>query len=73
LLALAKSVGLAPSLRLWPLAFSLLVSRPAFYCIQLSEKNTPPKANPVELYRLRNQGLEWLGPSNLNESGMIAT
>jgi hypothetical protein len=60
LLALAKSVGLALSLRLWPLAFSLLVSRPAFYCIRSIEKNTPLKANPVELYRRRNQGLELL-------------
>jgi hypothetical protein len=57
LLALAKSVGLALSLRLWPLAFSLLVSRPVFYCIPSSEKNTPLKANPAELYRLRNRGL----------------
>jgi len=60
LLALAKAVGLALSLCLWPLTFSLVVSRPAFYCIPSIEENTPLKANPVELYRLRNQGLEWL-------------
>jgi hypothetical protein len=58
--AVAKLAGLALSLRLWPLAFSLLVSRPVFYCIQSSEKNTPLEANPIELYRRRNQGLEWL-------------
>jgi hypothetical protein len=56
LLALAKSVGLALSLRLWPLAFSLLVSRPVFYCIPSIENTL--KANPAELYRLRNRGLE---------------
>jgi len=50
--------GLALSLRLWPLAFSSVVSRPAFYCIPSIENTL--KANPVELYRLRNQGLEWL-------------
>jgi hypothetical protein len=60
LLALAKLAGLALSLRLWPLAFSSVVSRPAFYCIASIEENTPLEANPVELYRLRNQGLEWL-------------
>jgi hypothetical protein len=58
LLALAKSVGLALSLRLWPLVFSLLVSRLAFYCIPSIENTL--KANPVVLYRLRNRGLEWL-------------
>jgi len=56
--AVAKLAGLALSLRLWPLTFSLVVSRPAFYCSPSIENRL--KANPVELYRLRNQGLEWL-------------
>jgi hypothetical protein len=58
--ALAKLAGLALSLRLWSLTFSSVASRPAFYCIQSIEKNTLLEANPVALYRLRNQGLEWL-------------
>jgi hypothetical protein len=58
--ASAKLAGLALSLRLWPLTFSSVASRPAFYCIQSTEKNRLLEANPVELYRLRHQGLEWL-------------
>jgi hypothetical protein len=58
--ASAKLAGLALSLRLWSLTFSSVASRPAFYCIQSIEKNTPLEANPVELYRRRNQGPEWL-------------
>jgi hypothetical protein len=56
--ASAKLAGLALSLRLWSLTFSSVASRPAFYCIPSIENTL--KANPVELYRLRNQGLEWL-------------
>jgi hypothetical protein len=48
--AVAKLAGLALSLRLWALAFSSVVSRPAFYCIPSIKENTPLEANPVELF-----------------------